>query len=802
MREASMKVIKRNGTSVKMNFNKITLRLEKLTYGLDPTLDIDTITMKIIENIYDGIKTTELDTLGSEIATSMTSTHPDYAILGARIGLSNLKKMTLKSFSETMELLYNDTDSNGNPRPKLSKEAIEFIRTHSLALDSEIVHDRDFKFDFFGFKTLERSYLFRIGNKIVETPQFMFMRVACQNSNWDLDLALKLYYHLSKKEFILATPNLFNSCTPNPQMSSCFLLQIKGDSISSIFDTVKDCALISKCAGGIGLDITNIRAKGSHIHGTNGKSNGIVPMLRVFNNTALYVDQGGNKRPGSFAMYIEPWHLDIEDFLTLRLPHKAENLRALDLFYGLWIPDLFMKCVESNSDWYLFCPTDAPGLHKTYGKEFETLYYDLVAQKKYRKVIKAQDLFKHILKSQAETGTPYMLYKDSVNEKSNQKNIGMINSSNLCCEIVQHTSPEEIAVCNLASISLPAFYNEETGVYDYERLYTVARTVTRTLNTVIDNNYYPVPEARKSNLRHRPIGIGVQGLANVFAMAKISFTSDTARVMNRTIFETIYFAALTESCQMAKETGKYATFDGSPASMGILQPDMWENVEYSGLWDFEALRDEIKTHGLKNSLMIAPMPTASTSQILGNNECFEPFTNNLYTRSVLSGNFQVLSKYLIKDLMDLKLWNNKMRKRIMKEQGSVQAIDSIPDDLKSRYKTVWETSQRDLIDMAADRAPFIDQSQSLNIFVKTPTMANLGAIHMHTWKKGLKTGMYYLRTLSQSKAIQFTNQDSDSEDDDVPDVPDVPDDIIKESLPEEEPLVCRIDNPDCEACGS
>ena len=686
----------------------------------------------------------------------MTLTHPQYADLAARIAVSNLHKQTEKVFSKVIQKLYEYINpKNGKHAPMVSKETYECVMRHEQELNSAIVYDRDFNYQYFGFKTMERSYLLKIGNKPAERPQHMLMRVAVGIWGDDFDRVLETYKLLSQKTFTHASPTLFNAGTPQPQMSSCFLIDMKEDSIEGIYDTLKTCAMISKTAGGIGLNVHRIRATGSYIGGTNGSSNGLTPMLRVFNNTARYVDQGGNKRPGAFAIYVEPWHADVFDFLNLRKNHGKEEVRARDLFYALWTPDLFMKRVEKNLEWTLFCPHEAPGLADVYGDEFEALYEKYEKEGRGRSTIKAQKLWYAILEAQTETGNPYMLYKDACNRKSNQQNLGTIKSSNLCTEIIEYTAPDEVAVCNLASLSLPAFVDEKNGEYDFGELHRVAQVVTRNLNKVIDVNYYPVPEARKSNMRHRPVGLGVQGLADTFLKLRLPFDSPEAKQLNIQIFETIYHAALTMSCQLATEQGTYETYEGSPVSRGILQYDMW-NVKPTDLWDWEGLKADIAKNGVRNSLLVAPMPTASTSQILGNNECFEPYTSNIYSRRVLAGEFQVVNPYLLKDLVGLGLWSDNMRNRIVAEGGSIQNIPNIPTDLKALYKTVWEISQRHIVQMAADRGAFIDQSQSLNIHMKEPTMGKITSMHFAGWKLGLKTGMYYLRTMAAAAPIQFT----------------------------------------------
>lgn len=749
-----MFVIKRNGRKESVKFDKITARIQKLSYGLSPLIDAVDVAKKVIEGLYDGVSTTELDNLAAETAASLTTKHPDYALLASRIAVSNLHKNTIKSFSETMLKLYHYTDSvSGRKMPLIADDVIDIIQNNADLLDSSIIYDRDFGFDYFGFKTLEKSYLLRVDGRVTERPQHMYMRVAIGIHKNDLESVIQTYNQMSERWFTHATPTLFNAGTPKPQMSSCFLLAMKDDSIDGIYDTLKQTARISQSAGGIGLAIHNVRATGSYIGGTNGTSNGIVPMLKVFNDTARYVDQGGGKRKGAFAIYLEPWHADVFEFLDLRKNHGKEEMRARDLFYALWMPDLFMKRVEANEDWSLFCPHEAPGLHECYGDEFESLYQRYESEGRARRTIKAQELWFAILEAQIETGTPYLLYKDAANRKSNQQNLGTIKCSNLCTEIMEYTSPDEVAVCNLASIALPRFVTD--GQFDFEKLYEVTYQATKNLNRIIDNNYYPVEEARNSNLRHRPVGLGVQGLADAFILMRLPFESDLAKVLNRNIFETIYFAAMSASKDLAKVDGAYESFRGSPLSKGLFQFDLWD-VKPSGRYDWESLREEVKKYGVRNSLLVAPMPTASTSQVLGNNECFEPYTSNIYTRRVLSGEFIIVNKHLLKDLVSLGLWNNAMKDRIITANGSVQHIEEIPAEIRELYKTVWEIKQRNLIDMAADRGAFICQSQSLNLFVDSPNTAKLTSMHFYAWKKGLKTGMYYLRTQAATKAVQFT----------------------------------------------
>ena len=749
-----MQVIKRTGKREEVSFDKITARVKKLVYGLSDHVNPIKISMKVIEGLYDGVTTSNLDNLAAETSATMAAIHPDYALLASRIAISNLHKNTNKSFSETMDALYNYVDPITNQKAGLiSDTTIDIIRRNADQLDSAIIYDRDFTFDYFGFKTLERSYLLRMNGQVVERPQHMLMRASVGIHGEDIMAAVETYNLMSEKWFIHATPTLFNAGTPKPQLSSCFLLSMVDDSIQGIFETLSRCAKISQSAGGIGLSIHNVRATGSYIKGTGGTSNGIIPMLKVFNDTARYVDQGGGKRKGAFAIYLEPWHADIMEFLELKKNHGKEEQRARDLFYALWICDLFMERVKNNENWSLFCPNEAPGLSETYGGEFEALYHKYEQEGKARKVVKAQDIWAAIIESQIETGTPYMLYKDAANKKSNQKNLGTIKSSNLCTEIMEYTSADEVAVCNLASLALPKFV--ENGVFNHEALYNITRVVTRNLNKVIDVNYYPIPEARNSNMRHRPVGIGVQGLADAFIMMGFAFDSPEARKLNKEIFETIYFAAVTESNAIAQRDGAYETFEGSPASKGELQYDMW-GVEPTDRWNWSELKANIKKHGMRNSLLIAPMPTASTSQILGNNECIEPYTSNIYTRRTLSGEYIVVNKHLLNDLIRLNLWDEEMKEALIVSNGSVQHIEGLPQDLKDRYKTVWEISQKAIIDMSADRGAFICQSQSLNLFVENATMAKLSSMHFYAWQKGLKTGMYYLRSKAAVEPIKFS----------------------------------------------
>jgi len=749
-----MYVVKRDGRHEAVKFDKITARIQKLSYGLDDHVDTFHVAKKVIEGLYEGITTSELDNLAAEIAASMTTTHPDYAILAARIAISNLQKNTKKSFSETIEDLYRYINpKTKEAAPLIADDVYEVIQNNKDLLNSTIIYDRDFSYDYFGFKTLERSYLLRINGEVKERPQHMLMRVAIGIHKENIEKAIETYHLMSEKWFTHATPTLFNSGTPKPQMSSCFLLQMQDDSIDGIYETLKQCAKISQAAGGIGLSISNVRATGSYIRGTNGTSNGIIPMLRVFNDTARYVDQGGGKRKGSFAIYLEPWHADIFDFLDLRKNTGKEEVRARDLFLALWITDLFMERVEANESWSLFCPNEAPGLYDCWGDEFRKLYLQYEKEGRAKKTIPAQELWFKILEAQIETGNPYLLFKDAANSKSNQQNLGTIRSSNLCTEIIEYTAKDEIAVCNLASIALPRFV--EKGKFNHQKLKDVVKVVTKNLNRIIDGNFYPVPETERSNKRHRPIGIGIQGLADTFVLLRLPFESEEARKLNEDIFETLYFGAVEASAEIAEVDGHYETFPGSPLSKGKFQFDMW-GVTPSNRWDWATLRKKVEKTGVRNSLLLAPMPTASTSQILGYNECFEPFTSNIYSRRVLTGDFVVVNRYLLKDLVDRGIWSEDIKNKLIASNGSVQTIEEIPDDLKLLYKTVWEIKQKTIIDMAADRGAYICQSQSLNLFVESPNFAKLTSMHFYAWKKGLKTGMYYLRTKSAADAIKFT----------------------------------------------
>jgi ribonucleoside-diphosphate reductase alpha chain len=826
-----MYVVKRDGRRETILFDKITSRIEKLCYGLnrDYVQPVE-VAKKVIVGMYDGIATTRLDELAAETAASLTAMHPDDALLAARIAISNLHKETLKSFSETMKALYHYIDpATGQKAPLLADEVMQVVNQNAEQLDSAIIYSRDYDYDYFGFKTLERSYLLKMNGKVAERPQHLLMRVAVGIHQSDIAAAIKTYELMSEKWYTHATPTLFNAGTPKPQLSSCFLLSLKEDSIDGIYDTLKQTAKISQSAGGIGLSIHNVRATGSYIRGTNGTSNGVVPMLRVFNDTARYVDQGGGKRKGSFAIYLEPWHADIFDFLDLKKNHGKEELRARDLFFALWIPDLFMKRVEENGKWSLFCPNEAPGLHDCWGDEFEALYRRYEQEDRARKTVDAQELWFAILESQIETGTPYMLYKDAANRKSNQQNLGTIRSSNLCTEIIEYTSADEVAVCNLASVALPRFVTSDLQ-FDHQKLYEITYTVTRNLNKVIDVNYYPVEEARRSNMRHRPIGIGVQGLADVFILMRHPFESPEARKLNREIFETLYFASMSASCDMAREEGAYESYAGSPLSRGMFQFDLW-GVTPSKRWDWDELRARVAQYGARNSLLLAPMPTASTSQILGNNECFEPYTSNIYSRRVLSGEFVVVNKHLLHDLVSEGLWNLALKDKIVAANGSVQNIKEIPEHLRELYRTAWEIKQKTIIDMAADRGAFICQSQSMNVFMTDVNFAKLTSMHFYAWKAGLKTGMYYLRTKAAAQAVKFTVQqhaepaagpspvpqpqaepqlvevvasgvsvDTQMSAEAGQDLPAGPSMTIDEARAQ---MTCSLDNPDaCEACGS
>ena len=790
-----MYVVKRDAKKETVKFDKITARIVKMCYGLDSLVSPEAVAMKVIEGIYDGVTTIDLDNLAAEVAAAKTIDHPDYALLASRIAVSNLHKETKKTFSDVMHDLYTYIDPKTNqPASLLADDVYQIVMDNKELLDSSIIYDRDFRYEYFGFKTLTRSYLMKLNGKIAERPQQMLMRVAIGIHKRDVKAAITTYHLMSEGWFTHATPTLFNAGTPKPQMSSCFLLTMKEDSIGGIYDTLKSCAQISQSAGGIGLAIHDIRATGSYIKGTNGTSNGIVPMLRVFNDTARYVDQGGGKRKGSFAIYIEPWHADVFDFLDLKKNHGKEENRTRDLFLALWIPDLFMKRVKDNGEWTLMCPHECPGLSDVHSEAFEKLYLQYEKDGKGRKTIKAQDLWFKILESQVETGTPYMLYKDAANSKSNQQNLGTIKSSNLCTEIIEYTAPDEIAVCNLASLALPKYVKEDKS-FDHDKLFEVTYQATVNLNRIIDENFYPVEDAKKSNLRHRPIGLGVQGLADTFILMGLPFESPGAKALNKEIFETLYFAAMTASKDQAIEFGTYETYAGSPVSNSIFQYDMW-GVVPSNRWDWNQLKAEVKKHGVRNSLLLAPMPTASTAQILGNNECFEPYTSNLYTRRVLSGEFIIVNRHLLKDLVKAGLWNRDMRLKIMSANGSIQNISEIPQDIKDLYKTAWEISQKTILELAADRGAYICQSQSLNIFMENANFAKLTSMHFYGWEKGLKTGMYYLRTKAATDAIKFTVDQAISSE---------PEALVSEdrdmSLEEQAALACSLENPDsCEMC--
>jgi ribonucleoside-diphosphate reductase alpha chain len=802
-----MKVIKRDGHSETLKLDKIAHRIKKQTYGLNTEyVDALEVATKVVSGIYDGISTHELDLLASETAAALTYIHPDYSILAARIAITRLHKTTNKLFSDTIENLYNYIDpKTGNRAGIISDETYGVVMKYKNVLNEAIIHDRDLNFDYFGFKTLEKSYLLKINGAPAETPQHMYMRVAVGIWGTDIPNVIKTYDMLTRRKMTHATPTLFNSGTKRPQLSSCFLLTMQEDSISGIYKTLSDVAAISQNAGGIGISISNIRATGSYIKGTNGTSNGIIPMLRVYNETARYVDQGGGKRKGSFAVYLEPWHADVEDFLDLRKNQGKEERRARDLFLALWTPDLFMHRVEKDEDWTLFCPAEIDcELWEMYGSEFEENYTRLEREGKGRRTIKARQLWQKILESQIETGTPYLLFKDSANIKSNQKNLGTIKSSNLCTEIIEYTSKDEQAVCNLASIPVNEFIllgrksgklKKPSCEYNFNELYDIAYATTINLNKVIDVNYYPTPETKASNFKHRPIGIGIQGLADTFAIIGMEFGSEESKKLNSDIFETIYFAAMTASVDLAQKEGHYESFKGSPLSKGEFQFNLWgfNDSDLSGRWDWESLRARVLKHGARNSLLLAPMPTASTAQIMGNNEAFEPFTSNIGTRRTLAGEFIVVNKHLVRDLVELGLWSEQMRNRIILEKGSIQNIPEIPDELKLIYKTVWEISQKTIIDMSADRGKFICQSQSLNIFFREVNTAKLTSAHFHSWKKGLKTGMYYLRTEAANSAIAGLGISKAAE-------PIKIENIVTES---QEGIVCSLDNPDeCLACGS
>ena len=774
--DTEMQVTKRSGTTETVSFDKILRRIKRIGKPANLQLNYTALAMKVIDQLYDGISTTQIDELTAEQCAALASTHPDYNVLAGRIIVSNHHKNTSSSFQQVISSLYHFVDMHGNPAPLVSNDLYELVCSNPSLFENMLDYERDYLIDYFGFKTLERAYLLKINSKSVERPQHMWLRVSIgihgrglETTDADMAKIRETYDYMSQKYFTHATPTLFNAGTPRPQLSSCFLLQMESDSIDGIYNTLRDCAQISKMAGGIGLHIHNVRATGSHIRGTNGTSNGIVPMLKVFNATAKYVDQGGGKRNGSFAIYLEPWHADIEMFLQMRKNHGDEELKARDLFYALWIPDLFMRRVKENATWTLMCPDEYPGLADVYGDEFDSLYekYETEHSHKPGKIVKARDLWFKILDAQMETGMPYLLYKDAANKKSNQKNIGTIKSSNLCTEILQVSSPEESAVCNLASIALPNFVMDKNDFdtidcavndrIDYKKLHEVAKIVTYNLNRVIDINYYPTDKTRQSNLRHRPVGIGVQGLADVFMKLRIAFTSDAAKDINRRIFETIYHAALEASCELAEKDGAYSSFEGSPASQGLLQFDLWKyDASTNSKYDWVDLKQRIMRFGLRNSLLVAPMPTASTSQILGFNECIEPITSNIYSRRTNAGEFILANRYLLEDLIRLNLWNEKMKNNIIANNGSIQHLDMIPQEIRELYKTVWEIPMKHLIDMSADRGVYVCQSQSLNLWLEDPDYASLTSMHFYAWSKGLKTGIYYLRRRGKHQAQQFT----------------------------------------------
>lgn len=783
-----MEVIKRSGERELVMLDKITEKIELFVEGLK--VEPVEITKKVASAVRDGITTKELDDLVAETAATMTVQHPDYGILAGRIAADNLQRTTLDSFVDTIEKLYNYTHPrNGLPFPLIADDVYEIVQKHGQELEKAIDYSRDFGYDYFGFKTLEKSYLQKMDGVVVERPQHMIMRVALGIHKGDIDNVIKTYNLMSKKYMTHASPTLFNAGTTHPQMSSCFLVAMKDDSLDGIYDTLKEASLICKSGSGLAVHIHNIRSKGSFIRSNNGVSSGIVPMLRVFNETARYVDQAG-KRRGAFAIYLEPWHADVFEFLDLRKNHGKEEMRARDLFYSLWVPDLFMERIKSDGDWSLFDPAVAPGLSDVYGDEFNALYEKYEAEGKANRTVKARDLWFKVLESQIETGTPYIGYKDAINKKSNQKNVGVIKSSNLCHEIFEVSTPDETAVCNLASLALPKFAEE--GKFDHQTLYEVAYQAVFNMNRVIDNNHYPVESTRRSNMRHRPVGLGVQGLADTFIKMRYPFDSEKARKLNKEIFETMYFAALNASCDLAKVEGVYETYEGSPASMGMLQYDLW-GVKPSSRWDWAELKERIAQHGLRNSLLVALMPTATTGQILGNNECFEPYTSNLYLRRVISGEFIIVNKHLVRDLEELGLWNTRIREKIMMNDGSVQNIAEIPEYIRDLYKTAWELSQKTIIDLAADRAAFVCQGQSMNLFMENPNFAKLTSMHFYAWEKGLKTGMYYLRTKAAASAVKFTISQSESGEQSG--------EISEEQRVKD--MVCSLDNPEsCEACGA
>ena len=779
-----MKVLKRDGKSEDVSFDKISRRIDVFVKKYNLNIDPIYITQKVCSRIYDGVPTSLIDEYTAELCITLSTEHPDFNKLAGYIIISNNHKNTSPSFSEAMEKVYNNTNINGDHKPLISEKIYKIIKKHKNKLNSILDYSRDYLIDYFGFKTLERAYLTNIKNEIIERPQHMFLRVSLGIHENDMKSVKETYNYMSQKYFIHATPTLFNSGTVRPQMSSCFLLSC-GDSITDIYKNISDCAQISKWAGGIGIHVSSVRGNKSYIAGTNGSSNGIIPMLKVYNETARYVDQGGGKRKGSIAVYLEPWHCDIESFLDIRKNHGDENQRARDLFTAMWTPDLFMEKAEKNEEWCLFCPNECPGLNDVYGDDFKKLYEKYELEKKYRKKISARELMFKIITSQIETGTPYMLYKDSCNRKSNQQNIGVIKSSNLCAEIIEYTDKDMTAVCNLASIAVNNFYDEKTKIYDYEKLGKITTIITKNLNKIIDRNYYPIPETKKSNMELRPIGIGIQGFADLLFKMRLNFDSLEAREINKKIFACIYYNSVKTSMEISKKTKPYKYFKGSPLSKGLFQFDLWGKQGHSD-FDWGQLRSDVMEYGVANSLLTALMPTASTSQILGNFECFECITSNIYVRRTLAGEFIVLNKYLIKDLLDLNLWNKEIKDRIIYDNGSIQNIDEIPQDIKNLYRTVWEISQRSVIDLSSERGIYIDQSQSMNIFIEKPTYRNMVSMHFYGWKSGLKTGMYYLRSRPKSKAQQFTIQ--------------LKKDTKKISL-EEQKLLCSLENPEsCLMC--
>ena len=855
-----MKVIKRNGSEEIVKFDKISARLKKQTYGLDTNyVDYMEVAKKVISGVYDGVTSRELDTLAAETAASLTRIHPDYSILASRIALTSIKKETKKSFKETVEDLYQNIDPKTKEHaPLVSRELVEIAQKFENKIESMIIHDRDLDFEYFGFKVLEKSYLLKMYGKVVETPQHLYMRVAIGIWGDNMKEVQKTYELLSTGMFTHATPTLFNAGTQKPQLSSCFLIANKGDDIESLFDTLKETAIISKWSGGVGLHVHDVRSKGSYIKGTGGESDGLVPMLKTYNETARWINQGG-KRKGSFAIYLEPWHSDVEDFIPLRKNHGKEEDRARDLFLALWTPDLFMLRVQNDENWTLMCPNECPGLSDVYdvypqydsegnitnesevSLAFTDLYTKYESEGRGKKVVKARELWGKILDAQIETGTPYILYKDSANKKSNQKNIGVIKSSNLCTEILEVSTPEETAVCNLASIALPKMIDYPTSKgkkdknlrkFNFQKLYEVTYQAAVNLDKVIDVNWYPTENTERSNMRHRPIGLGVQGLADTFALLGMPFESEDAKTLNKDIFETMYYAAITASNDISKKIykdkssqdeevsttiGAYSTFQGSPASKGILQFDMWniQETQLSGMWDWSKLKKSVMKFGIRNSLSLAPMPTASTASILGNNECFEPFTTNLYKRNVLSGEFVIVNRYLVEDLIDLNLWTDEIRIKMIQNNGSIQTISEIPENLKEVYKTVWEMKASNLIDMAADRGAFICQSQSMNLFIRDANVAKLNKALFYGWNKGLKTGMYYLRSNAKAEARKSLGENVNTVKETIEIVDDIkiPDtkknvvetkiEISQQEMEAMSQLTCSIDNPEgCEACGS